>query len=79
MIVGAGGRFTAMLSACVADCAGLLESATLIVKFTVPFGPVGEPVIAPVLAFRLSPAGRLPTVMLHVYGANPLLAVTVWL
>ena len=32
---------------------------------------VGFPVIAPVLAFKLSPAGSVPPVMLHVNGATP--------
>src|SRR5580704_1771669 len=58
---GAGGRLTAMLSGCEPDCAGLLESVTLMVKLDVLFGPVGAPVIAPVLLFRLRPGGRVPT------------------
>jgi len=32
---------------------------------------VGFPVIAPVLAFKLSPAGSVPLVMLHVNGGTP--------
>ena len=32
---------------------------------------VGFPVIAPVLAFKLSPAGSVPPVMLHVNGETP--------
>jgi len=32
---------------------------------------VGFPVIAPVLAFKLSPAGSVPPVMLHVNGGTP--------
>jgi hypothetical protein len=61
VIEGAGGRLTAMLSGCEADCVGLLESVTLIVKLDVLLGPVGGPVIAPVLEFKLRPAGKLPT------------------
>ena len=63
VIAGAGGRFTAMLSGCDADCTGLLESKTLTVKLAVPFGPVGVPVMAPVLGFRLNPAGNAPVLM----------------
>jgi|KBSMisStandDraft_5_1062788.scaffolds.fasta_scaffold647710_2 hypothetical protein len=39
-------------------------------------GVLGVPVIAPVLAFKVSPPGRLPVVMLYVYGALPPDAVT---
>jgi hypothetical protein len=38
---------------------------------------VGVPVIAPVVAFSVSPAGNEPTETLKVYGAVPPLAVTV--
>jgi len=33
--------------------------------------PVGVPVIAPVLLFRLNPRGRVPAVTLQVYGLVP--------
>jgi hypothetical protein len=42
--------------------AGFPESVTVAVKVVVPVA-VGVPVIKPVLAARLSPAGRLPVVI----------------
>ena len=43
------------------------ESVTVTVKLTAPTnGPVGFPVMAPVVAFKLNPAGRLPTVTAQV-------------
>ena len=33
--------------------------------------PVGMPVIAPVLAFKLNPAGSVPEVTVQVYGLVP--------
>jgi hypothetical protein len=58
------GALTAILR--FADCVlavGVSESVTDTVKLFVPTcGPVGLPVIAPVDAFRLNPAGRLPDV-----------------
>ena len=79
VIVGAGGKLMVMLRACVADCGGLLESVTLIVKFTGPFGPVGVPVIAPVPAFKVKPAGNAPTLREKVSGAWPPVVAIVWL
>ena len=39
---------------------------------------VGVPLMMPVLAFRVSPAGRVPAVMVQVpYGAVPPVAVSV--
>ena len=48
----------------------------LTVKVAVP-SAVGVPLISPVSAFRLRPAGRPPS-MLHVIGAVPV-AVRIWL
>ena len=52
-----------------ADCVvalGVAESVTVTAKLIGPtVGPVGVPVIAPVAALRLNPAGRLPVVF-HV-------------
>jgi hypothetical protein len=62
-LVIAGAWLTVMLRALVADCATtVLESVTLTVKLTgvVLAGPVGAPVMAPVLLLRLSPAGKEP-------------------
>ena len=61
---------TEMLSALVADCVGLPESVTFTVIFEVP-AAVGVPVIAPVLAFKASPLGRLPAAMLQVTAPFP--------
>jgi hypothetical protein len=44
---------------------GLLLSLTLAVKVNVPFA-VGVPEIAPVVAARVNPAGRLPDVIDHL-------------
>jgi hypothetical protein len=57
-----------MLRAAVADNAvGVSESVTFTVKLTGPVTlPVGVPEITPVLAFRVSPAGREPRLMDHV-------------
>jgi hypothetical protein len=52
------------------------ESATCTTKFAVP-GSVGVPDTTPVLPFNDSPAGRLPEVMLHVYGAKPPVAAKI--
>jgi hypothetical protein len=44
-------------------CAGLPESVTLKVSGVLVTAAVGVPVIAPVEALRLSPAGRVPLVI----------------
>jgi hypothetical protein len=49
---------------------GVDESVTLTLKLLLP-GAVGTPVRTPVAGFRLSPAGRLPEVIAHVYGPTP--------
>ena len=69
VIAGAGGRLMVMLSACVADCAGLLESVTFTVKFVVPLGPVGVPEMTPVPAAIVRPAGSAPMLIENVSGA----------
>lgn len=62
VMLGAAARFTLMVSEPdVADRApALLASVTLMVKVDVPAGPVGVPVTAPVLPFKLRPAGKFP-------------------
>ena len=55
--------------------AGARESAACTVNPNVP-PDVGVPETAPVEAFSVSPGGRLPVVMLHVYGAFPPVAAT---
>jgi hypothetical protein len=68
VIVGTAAlAFMTMLSALVA-LPTLFVALT--VKLNVP-AVVGVPVIAPVLEFKLKPAGRLPTVIDHVIGAVP--------
>jgi hypothetical protein len=55
-----------MLRFALAVLAGISESVTVTVKLTVPVAlPVGVPEIAPVLAFKVRPAGKAPAVMLH--------------
>jgi hypothetical protein len=65
-----------MLSAFESERAGLPESVTRAVKFEVP-AVVGVPVMAPVLAFKLSPAGKAPAVMLQVNPETPPLSCSV--
>ena len=77
-ITGGAGRLIWMLNACVAVCTGLLESVTLTVKFEVPFGPLGVPVIAPA-PLSVNPGGKLPVVVENVKGANPPVVAIVWL
>ncbi len=52
-----------------------LLSTTLIVKSKVPAAD-GVPVIAPVVVFRLKPAGREPAETEKVYGETPPLTAT---
>ena len=51
-------------------CEGLDASATVAVKVNVPVA-VGVPETMPVVVPSVSPAGRLPLVMDHVYGVVP--------
>jgi len=63
-------------SALVAVWAGELESVTMAVKLKVP-AVVGVPEMAPVLALRVRPGGRVPVEIDQVYGVVPPLAVSV--
>ena len=51
-------------------CTPGVESVTLTVKEKGP-AEVGVPVIAPVVVFRVRPAGSAPEPMANVYGAVP--------
>jgi len=53
------------------------EFVALIVKLDVP-AVVGVPVIAPVVAFKFKPVGRLPSVIAQDIGVVPV-AVSFWL
>jgi hypothetical protein len=68
-MVNAGGAFTVMATAWPAD----IFTASVIWNVTelLPAGPVGVPVMAPVLLFRVNPAGSDPEVMENVYGLVP--------
>lgn len=57
--------------------AGVLESVAVTVKLLVAPDPVGVPVMAPVAASRVRPAGRLPDVSAQVTGAFPPLDASV--
>ena len=57
----AGAIVSVRFAVCV--CAGLPESVTLKVSGVLVTAAVGVPVIAPVEALRLSPAGRVPLVI----------------
>lgn len=59
----------------VAVCRTALESLTVTEIGKLPLA-VGVPEIAPVLALRLSPAGRLPEVIDQTNGAVPPVAVS---
>ena len=56
-----------MLNAALAVFTGFSESVTVTVKLIAPVcGPVGVPVIAPVVLLSERPAGKLPVVTAHV-------------
>lgn len=57
-------------SALVFEVDGAPESTTLTVNDEFPTF-VGVPAMVPVTALSVSPAGRLPDTMDHVYGAIP--------
>ena len=79
VIVGAAGRLIVMLRSFVADCGPTeLASITFTVKFAVPFGPVGVPLIVPV-ALIVSPAGKLPALIENVQLPAPPVSSTAWL
>ena len=65
-----------MLSCAVALAGGELESVTRTVKLEIP-PPEGVPVIAPVLPLENNPRGKLPAVMLQVYGVSPPVAASI--
>jgi len=69
-IVGATAVMITILSALVALPATLVA---LTVKLKVP-AVVGVPVSAPVAAFKLNPAGKLPADISHDIGAVPVAA-----
>jgi hypothetical protein len=69
--VGAAPISIDRLTDCV--CTGLDESATCTLNVAVP-AAVGVPVMLPLVAFRVSPAGSEPVRTLHVYGVKPPLA-----
>jgi hypothetical protein len=64
------GLVISRLSCFVADCGGAPESVTFSVNADVP-AFAGVPVIAPLFAFKLSPAGNVPVKTLHVTGCAP--------
>ena len=68
-MVSAGGMI--ILNVPLAANWGLEASVTVMKKKGVVAGAVGVPLITPVLVFRLSPAGSVPNVSAHVYGAVP--------
>jgi hypothetical protein len=57
--------------------AGLLESATLKVSGVLATNAEGVPLMAPIEAFRVRPAGREPLISDQVYGGTPPVAVRV--
>jgi len=73
-VVIAGTAVTTILSALVVFPA---ELVALTVKLNVPI-TAGVPVIAPVVAFKLKPVGRLPLAIAQVIGVVPV-ARSTWL
>ena len=66
MVVIGKAAFTRMLNCWTAVCGvGVAESVTVTLKVEVP-DAVGMPLIAPVVAFNVRPAGKLPVVTLHL-------------
>jgi hypothetical protein len=63
VMLNAGGAWTVIVTVRLADTFAASVTWKVIVLLAVP---VGVPVIAPVLVFRLKPAGRFPEVMAHV-------------
>ena len=70
---------TAMVSVrlAVAEPAGLEESVTEKVSGVALLVAVGTPLITPVAAVQLQPAGSVPLVSVQVYGAVPPAALRV--
>ena len=76
VMVNAGGAVTVIVMLWLAK--SFAASVTWKVTELLP-APVGEPVMAPVLAFKLNPAGSVPAVIDHVYGLVPPDTLNVWL
>ena len=67
-----------MLKLVCAESIGDELSVTFMVNVLVPEVPrLGMPVIAPVVGCRLRPEGKVPLIMLQVYGGVPPFALTV--
>jgi len=67
-----------MLRFALAVFVGFSESVTVTVKLIGPVcGPVGDPIITPLEALSVRPAGKLPAVTAHVYGVIPPVAASV--
>jgi len=68
VMVNAGAEFTVTVRVWLA----VMPVASVTWKVSDPLlTPVGVPVIAPVLLFKLNPAGNVPEVMVHLYGPVP--------
>lgn len=76
VIVNAAGALTVIVTLWLAD----IFAASVTWKVTEPLPePVGVPVMAPVLLFKLNPAGSVPAMIAQVYGLVPPDSVSVWL
>ncbi len=67
-----------IVSACVSVAGVFAESVTETVKFAVPAGPVGVPVMTPAVLME-SPAGSVPALTLKVLAPRPPVEATAWL
>ena len=56
----------------------MLESITLTVKFAVPLGPAGAPLIVPE-ELRVSPGGSVPALTVNVSAPAPPVLAIAWL
>ena len=70
MAKGGAAALMVMLKGIAAELGGLAESVAVIVTAEVP-AAVGVPAMAPVLGFRVRPAGRVPVVRLQVTAPVP--------
>src|ERR1017187_10813987 len=61
----------------VTECTGTAESLTLNVSGVAVMGFVGVPLISPVAAFKVRPAGNVPAVTCQLAGGTPPVDVSV--
>lgn len=70
VVITNGAAAMVMLSETSGVCGGVLWSVAFTLKSISP-AAVGVPEMTPLVPFRLSPAGKVPELMLQVTGAVP--------